>query len=105
VGDDISSTVANDAKKAPKPAEASKSKPETKAKVNKKAASPKSIPDVDAAKANTKANAKKADMSVVGEVTKAAKTSKTASNNQETTNKGPVPSKRRRRQPSETATD
>ncbi|WP_201526184.1 polynucleotide adenylyltransferase PcnB [Psychrobacter frigidicola] len=100
--DDNSSAVASYAKKAPKPAELSNIKTEakTKAKSDKKVTAAKSVQDTDAPKTNKKAKDKEADVSVAADVTKPAKTSKTASNDQSATNKGPIPSKRRRRQPS-----
>ncbi|TXD96883.1 polynucleotide adenylyltransferase PcnB [Psychrobacter frigidicola] len=110
--DDSSSAVVNDAKKAPKSAELTdiKTEPKTetktvakaKVKADKKVAAAKSEQDTDTTKASKKAKVKGAVASVAANanVAKFANTSKTASNDPSAANKGPIPAKRRRRQPS-----
>ncbi|WP_350561936.1 polynucleotide adenylyltransferase PcnB [Psychrobacter sp. CAL346-MNA-CIBAN-0220] len=84
---EVNSTASADyAKKAPKAADQPKAKTETKRKVNK-------VADVK------EATVKETDVKVEAEVKKVAKASN-PSNNKLATNQGPVPSKRRRRQPS-----
>ncbi|ALF59819.1 polynucleotide adenylyltransferase PcnB [Psychrobacter urativorans] len=90
-------------KKAPKPAQSSPARPKTKttAKVDKNVASvkpTKAAISTATDQVDTVGKAKKAN--VKNDVKNLANTNNVASPYQEATNKGPVPAKRRRRQPS-----